>query len=184
MIPQYPPLPLRTQCHKCILELKLRSLAVNKFLQHHCQEEFAPVLDTTRWLLLQDWEILVTAQPALPSSSSHLSGWLYPGLKLLYSNPSFLTVTSIHSPCRGCLSYIIYTINMFFLLQSIWRKRKKNILIIFFILFLRLVLSTSGPGCTSIVNQELPYHGVLELLVSFWIYCSVFSRLSDTVTMQ
>lgn len=84
------------------------------------------MLDTTRWLLLQDREILVTAQPALLSSSSHLSGWLCLGLKLLYSNPSFFTVTSIHSPCRGCLSYIIYTINMFFSSTIYMEKKEKK----------------------------------------------------------
>lgn len=39
------------------------------------------------------------------------------------------TVTSIHSPCIGCLSFIIYNINMFFLLQSI--ENKTNVLILF-----------------------------------------------------
>lgn len=83
------------------------------------------MLDTTRWLLLQDKEILVTAQPALPSSSSHLSGWLYPGLKLLYSNPSFLTVTSIHSPCRR-VSVLYYIYYKYVFSSTIYMKKKKK----------------------------------------------------------
>lgn len=63
-----------------------------------------------------------------------------------------ITVTSIHSPCIGCLFFIIYNINMFFL-QSIENKTR-NVLI-FILIILALCHFNSGSGCTFIVTQEL-----------------------------